>query len=141
MDERLSGLIYGREISVMVEERLGAPMPPSGGSCSSMDTEWWFPKKAANKQDLENQREAVGICRKCPIRKECLEYALLWEAFGIWGGLTEKQREAVRRVTGKKANVALLRNGLARNAPGIDMLIEHKDMVFLKKNGFLNAAA
>lgn len=44
--------------------------------------------------------EAKQICGGCPVRVECLDFALAGrERFGIWGGLTEKQRrvEARRR--------------------------------------------
>ena len=44
--------------------------------------------------------EAKAICAGCPVRAECLDFALEGrERFGIWGGLTEKQRrvEARRR--------------------------------------------
>ena len=44
--------------------------------------------------------EAKQICAGCPVRAECLDFALEGrERFGIWGGLTEKQRrvEARRR--------------------------------------------
>ena len=44
--------------------------------------------------------EAKAICAGCPVRAECLDFALAGsERFGIWGGLTEKERrvEARRR--------------------------------------------
>ncbi len=44
--------------------------------------------------------EAKAICAGCPVRAECLDFALEGsERFGIWGGMTEKERrvEARRR--------------------------------------------
>ncbi len=36
------------------------------------------------------------ICEACPVREECAE-AGLRQAFGIWGGLTTRERRRIRR--------------------------------------------
>ena len=42
--------------------------------------------------------QAKQVCAECPIKTECLEYALRnFEEFGVWGGLTPKQRRPLRR--------------------------------------------
>lgn len=50
----------------------------------------------------QNKREeaaAVAICASCPVREECLDHAIATnERFGVWGGLTEKERKRVGRV-------------------------------------------
>jgi WhiB family redox-sensing transcriptional regulator len=39
---------------------------------------------------------AKRICAECPVRQECLEYALrVREPFGIWGGLNETERRTL----------------------------------------------
>lgn len=38
----------------------------------------------------------MGHCRTCPVRAECLEYALDIGAVGIWGGTTTEQRRQIR---------------------------------------------
>lgn len=39
------------------------------------------------------ERRAKAICAACPVRKECLDYALrAQELHGIWGGLNEVER-------------------------------------------------
>lgn len=44
------------------------------------------------------QRQARQRCLACPVRLECLADALQWECdFGVWGGLTERERRALRR--------------------------------------------
>lgn len=61
-------------------------------ACRDRDPDAFFPANEVG------EREAVRICNGCPVRIECLEFAL--EAnikFGVWGGLTEKQRLALRR--------------------------------------------
>ncbi|OZM82806.1 WhiB family transcriptional regulator [Pseudonocardia sp. MH-G8] len=44
------------------------------------------------------QREARGFCRACPVRTECLAHALDRRIeFGVWGGMTERERRALLR--------------------------------------------
>lgn len=44
------------------------------------------------------QRQAKSRCVECPVRLQCLADALQWRCdFGIWGGLTERERRALRR--------------------------------------------
>jgi len=50
---------------------------------------------------IRRERLAKSICSSCPVRQECLEYALsIPEPHGIWGGLneTERRRLIQRRV-------------------------------------------
>jgi len=43
-------------------------------------------------------REAKEVCRGCVVREDCLEYALAnGEKFGIWGGMSERERRRIRR--------------------------------------------
>ena len=43
---------------------------------------------------------AKAICASCPVREECLDYAITnGEKFGIWGGLSERERRRIRRAT------------------------------------------
>ena len=60
--------------------------------CAQTDPEAFFPEKGGS------TREAKKICAQCPVRAECLEYALAHdERFGIWGGLSERERRRLRR--------------------------------------------
>jgi WhiB family redox-sensing transcriptional regulator len=44
------------------------------------------------------ERQAKAICGRCPVRDECLEYALRTrEQHGVWGGLNEYERRALLR--------------------------------------------
>ncbi len=62
------------------------------GACRDADPDLFF---AAGK---EQARGALAICATCPVRLDCLEYALeARERFGIWGGTTEKQRRRLVR--------------------------------------------
>ena len=60
--------------------------------CAQTDPEAFFPEKGGS------TREAKKVCVGCEVRAECLEYALANdERFGIWGGLSERERRRLRR--------------------------------------------
>jgi WhiB family redox-sensing transcriptional regulator len=60
--------------------------------CAQTDPEAFFPEKGGS------TREAKRICSGCEVKTECLEYALQHdERFGIWGGLSERERRRLRR--------------------------------------------
>jgi WhiB family redox-sensing transcriptional regulator len=61
--------------------------------CAQTDPEAFFPEKGGS------TREAKKICSSCPVRSECLSYALAHdERFGIWGGLSERERRRLKRM-------------------------------------------
>jgi WhiB family redox-sensing transcriptional regulator len=60
--------------------------------CAQTDPEAFFPEKGGS------TREAKRICLGCEVRDECLDYALAHdERFGIWGGLSERERRRLKR--------------------------------------------
>ena len=60
--------------------------------CAETDPELFFPEKGGS------VREAKAVCRRCPVRPECLEYALANDIrHGIWGGLSWPQRRELKR--------------------------------------------
>jgi WhiB family transcriptional regulator, redox-sensing transcriptional regulator len=60
--------------------------------CAQTDPEAFFPEKGGS------TREAKRVCLSCDVRIECLEYALANdERFGIWGGLSERERRRVKK--------------------------------------------
>lgn len=60
--------------------------------CAQTDPELFFPEKGGA------IRAAKRICAGCPVRAECLADALAHdERFGVWGGLSERERRALRR--------------------------------------------
>jgi WhiB family redox-sensing transcriptional regulator len=63
--------------------------------CAETDPEAFFPEKGGS------TREAKRICSGCEVRSQCLEYALAHdERFGIWGGLSERERRRLKRHAG-----------------------------------------
>ena len=64
------------------------------GACRELDPELFFP------QSSQAAGRAIAVCNTCAVRAECLEYSLeARERFGVWGGLTEKQRRQLLRQT------------------------------------------
>jgi WhiB family transcriptional regulator, redox-sensing transcriptional regulator len=60
--------------------------------CAYVDPDVFFPEKGGS------SREAKRICAQCAVRDECLDYALANdERFGIWGGLSERERRRFKR--------------------------------------------
>ena len=55
----------------------------------------------------ESAAEAKAICAVCPVRQPCLDFALHAKvSFGIWGGLSERERRRVRRDRRKRSTRA-----------------------------------
>jgi WhiB family redox-sensing transcriptional regulator len=60
--------------------------------CAQTDPEAFFPEKGGS------TREAKKVCLSCDVRGDCLEYALGHdERFGIWGGLSERERRRLKK--------------------------------------------
>jgi WhiB family redox-sensing transcriptional regulator len=60
--------------------------------CAQTDPEAFFPEKGGS------TRDAKKICTTCEVKGQCLDYALANdERFGIWGGLSERERRRLRR--------------------------------------------
>lgn len=57
--------------------------------CRDQEPELFFAR------GLAEAKPAIRVCSRCPVRDECLDYALENEIdHGVWGGLTERQRRA-----------------------------------------------
>ncbi len=64
----------------------------SQANCMGVDPDLFFPERGAS------TREAKEVCRGCVVQADCLEYALdNGEKFGIWGGMSERERRRLRR--------------------------------------------
>jgi len=61
-------------------------------NCMGVDPDLFFPERGSS------TREAKEVCRGCVVREDCLEFAIAnGEKFGIWGGMSERERRRVRR--------------------------------------------
>jgi len=60
-------------------------------ACRGPDLGLFFPGRG------ESAGPARQVCAQCPVRQPCLDYAISNRiAYGIWGGLTERERRALR---------------------------------------------
>jgi WhiB family transcriptional regulator, redox-sensing transcriptional regulator len=74
------------------------------GACQAVEPELFFPLSAAGPA-VAQVAAAKAVCRGCPVRAECLDYAMQTaQDHGIWGGTTEEERRQARR--GQAARLA-----------------------------------
>lgn len=67
--------------------------------CRNADDGDWEMEPDA--QPSATNRAAIAVCAECPVRRECLDFALRterpWPRWGIWGGATPRHRERIAR--------------------------------------------
>jgi WhiB family transcriptional regulator, redox-sensing transcriptional regulator len=70
------------------------------------DPDLFYGHEGENRQDAAQRvAKAKAICGECPVRAECLGYALgRPEQYGIWAGKTELERRALRRQAQRRAS-------------------------------------
>lgn len=80
------------ELQIVGLAEQAAPSWQERALCAQTDPEAFFPEKGGS------TREAKRVCTGCDVRSECLDYALENdERFGIWGGLSERERRKLKR--------------------------------------------
>jgi len=85
-------------------------------ACRDEDPELFFPISAKG-AGLAQVAEAKEVCRGCPVREACLRYALdTGQEGGVWGGLTEEERRALRRRGSRVRSVGLAPAATPRDA-------------------------
>lgn len=86
-----------RDLSAIVSGRYEwtPHLPPEwygDALCAQIDPEPFFPEKGGS------TRASKKVCAACPVREKCLQYALdNGERFGIWGGVSERDRRKILR--------------------------------------------
>jgi WhiB family redox-sensing transcriptional regulator len=66
-------------------------------ACRGMDPELFFPSAG----DVAGAEAARQVCAGCPVRAQCLDYALRApETRGVWGGETDRERRTIRKKRG-----------------------------------------
>ena len=62
-------------------------------ACQEADPELFFPVTQYGPGAGDTAR-AKAVCAACPVRRQCLQYALATgQMYGVWGGLTESERQ------------------------------------------------
>lgn len=83
----LVAVFYGRDVAWL-----------SDASCAGLDVDTFYPDKGGSTTD------AKRICRGCPVRAECLEFAVDHaERFGVWGMTSERERRRLIKTWGAVA--------------------------------------
>jgi WhiB family redox-sensing transcriptional regulator len=63
---------------------------------SGLPSSYWHPDTGWSHRH-PYVKAALAVCAACPVKMLCVDHALINEPYGIWGGLTEQQRERHRR--------------------------------------------
>lgn len=74
--------------------------------CKNVDPEIFFTGQGIN------PTAARKLCPQCPVQSDCLDYALLYDERGVWGGKTQKERKSL----------AFLRSSLRKTAQSLGIL-------------------
>lgn len=61
------------------------------GLCREIGGDIFFPEPGTD------NRQALAVCRRCPVSSECLDHALRFHVSGIWGGTSDRDRRRLRR--------------------------------------------
>ncbi|MEU1184629.1 WhiB family transcriptional regulator [Streptomyces sp. NPDC005820] len=66
-------------------------------ACRHEDPDLFFPIGTSGPALMQTQ-QAKAVCRRCPVRQQCLDRAMdTDQTLGVWGGTTEAERRALRR--------------------------------------------
>ncbi len=109
--------LAGTEPAELTDEELHSFVVSPLAACadSARDPDDWFPIATAAARARAEASSALAVCAACPVRAECLELSLRqWRGVGrhgIWGGLVETDRDALRREWLKGVPVTALLSG------------------------------
>ncbi|MEG9551406.1 WhiB family transcriptional regulator [Streptomyces baarnensis] len=71
--------------------------------CVDEDPDLFFPIGTTGLAVVQAE-EAKTVCRRCPVMERCLDWALeSGQDHGVWGGLSEDERRALKRRRARKA--------------------------------------
>ena len=75
-------------------------------ACRTEDPELFFPTGTTGPAVMQAE-EAKQVCRRCDVREKCLDWALTsGQDFGVWGGMSEDARRALKRRHKRLGSVA-----------------------------------
>jgi WhiB family redox-sensing transcriptional regulator len=83
------GVAQARHIAIFIRGDLSWR---DHAACAGMDPREFFPRKS------DAQKEIIKVCLGCPVRMDCLQYALDTRSdHGVWGGTTQDERRQLLR--------------------------------------------
>jgi WhiB family transcriptional regulator, redox-sensing transcriptional regulator len=86
----------------------------SAAACRSCDPDLFFPVSSSG-LPLEQIAEAKAICAQCPVRSECLAFALrTHQVHGVWGGMSEQERYLIWRRDEQRIDPGVGKDSLQR---------------------------
>jgi len=68
-----------------------------GTPVCALDPDTFFPE---GYNSHHREKQATRFCAECPYKKECLQFALENDEWGVWGGTTRYERTQMRRKLG-----------------------------------------
>ena len=90
--------------TIWVRQQVKEPSQYEAPSCATIGGDFWFPDTKVDVNSVADTKFATSICNRCPHRRECAEWGITKEYFGIWGGLTMRQRQVIRSQRGIRLN-------------------------------------
>ena len=72
------------------------------GQCREIGSDFFYPD-SENEGDTSMYSFGKKICAGCEVRQQCLDWAVRHEGYGLWGGMTPRERMQIRR----KLNITL----------------------------------
>ncbi|HLL37389.1 MAG TPA: WhiB family transcriptional regulator [Streptomyces sp.] len=73
-------------------------------ACRHEDPDLFFPIGTSGPALMQTE-QAKAICRRCPVREPCLQWALdTDQTIGVWGGTSETERRALKRRASRRAS-------------------------------------
>ncbi|MEV5342669.1 WhiB family transcriptional regulator [Streptomyces sp. NPDC052773] len=73
-------------------------------ACRHEDPDLFFPIGTSGPALMQTE-QAKAICRRCPVREPCLQWALETDqTIGVWGGTSETERRALKRRASRRAS-------------------------------------
>ncbi len=81
------------QLNELIETLLDLPMGwQKKANCRGVNPNLFYPERGVSTS------EAKAVCAGCQVKEECLEFAVQrGEKFGIWGGMSERERRKIRR--------------------------------------------
>ena len=92
------------------------------GACRGMDSGFFFhPEGERGPARANREARAKQICRTCPVLEQCRRHALaVHEPYGVWGGLSEAERDEIIRGRTRRLRVTATPLHRAGPSPGAD---------------------